>query len=223
MNFKKKIFKFSIFQRFLAFIGYLYILFVCLTSKIRIKNSSLPRTMWSEQKPFILAFWHSQLMMVGYVWKSKSVLNMLASSHSDGRFGAYIAGHFNLKNVSIESKNKSPSLRKIFKILKNGNYIGITPDGPTGPKLKVSEGIIKIAIHSQVPIIPLGFASNKNFELKSWDSFLITYPFAKCNFVWGDPINIPSTTRENEIEKYKIFLEEKINSCISLAKKELNA
>ena len=185
MSFKKKIFKFSIFQKILAFIGYLYILLVCYTSKIQIINSELPEKLWRENKPFILAFWHGQLMMIGHVWKSKAVLNMLASSHSDGRFGAYIAGHFNLKNVSIMSKNKSPSLRKVFKILKDRNYIGITPDGPRGPNKKVSEGIIKIAIHSQVPIIPLGFASNKNLKLKSWDSFLITYPFSKCRFVWG--------------------------------------
>ena len=223
MSFKKKIFKYSLVQRFLAYIGYLYILIFCLTSRINIKNNMLAKKMWHEKKPFILAFWHSQLMMVGYAWKSKSVLNMLASSHSDGRFGAYIAGHFNLKNVSIMAKNKSPSLRKVFKILNDGNYIGITPDGPRGPNRKVSEGIIKIAIHSQVPIIPLGFASNKNFELKSWDSFLITYPFAKCNFVWGEPINIPSSTKDSEIEKYKIILEEKINFCISSAKSELNA
>ncbi len=129
MSFKKKIFKFSISQKILAFIGYLYILFVCYTSKIQIINSKLPEKLWRENKPFILAFWHGQLMMIGYVWKSKAVLNMLASSHSDGRFGAYIAGHFNLKNVSIMSKNKSPSLRKVFKILKDRNYIGITPDG----------------------------------------------------------------------------------------------
>ena len=179
--------------------------------------------MWQERKPFILAFWHSQLMMVGYVWKSKTVLNMLASSHSDGRFGAYIAGHFNLKNISIKSKNKSPSLRQIFKILNDGHYIGITPDGPRGPNRKVSEGIIKIAINSQVPIIPLGFASTKNFTLKSWDSFLITYPFSKCNFVWGDPIVIPSSTKENEIEEYKTLLEEKINYCMSAAQSNLDA
>ena len=194
MSFKKKIFKFSISQKILAFIGYLYILFVCYTSKIQIINSELPEKLWRENKPFILAFWHGQLMMIGHVWKSKAVLNMLASSHSDGRFGAYIAGHFNLKNVSIMSKNKSPSLRKVFKILKDRNYIGITPDGPRGPNKKVSEGIIKIAIHSQVPIIPLGFASNKNLKLKSWDSFIITYPFSKCRFVWGEPIIIPSET-----------------------------
>ena len=223
MSIKKKIFKFSITQKFLAYLGYIYILFVGMTSKIIIKNEDYSINMWNEKKPFILAFWHSQLMMVGYVWKSKAVLNMLASSHSDGRFGAYIAGHFNLKNISIESKNKSPSLRQIFKILNNGHYLGVTPDGPRGPNQKVSEGIIKIAINSQVPIIPLGFASNRNFKLKSWDSFLITFPFSKCNFVWGDPIIIPSTTKDTDIEKYKIFLEEKINYCTSTAQSNLNA
>ena len=219
----KKIFKYSLLQKFLAYVGYIYILFVCITSKIKIKNDQLSKKMLLDKKPFILAFWHSQLMMVGYVWKSKNTLNMLASSHSDGRFGSYIAGHFNLKNISIMAKNKSPSLRKVFKILNEKNYIGITPDGPRGPNKKVSEGIIKIAMHSQVPIIPLGFASNKNFKLNSWDSFLITYPFSKCNFVWGEPITIPSSTKENEIEKYKIFLEDKINSCVTIAQSELNA
>ena len=223
MSFKKKLFKFSIAQKFLAYIGYLYILFVGITSKIEIINQEFSNKMLKERRPFILAFWHGQLMMIGHVWKSKAVLNMLASSHSDGRFGAYIAGHFNLKNISIEAKNKSPSLRKVFKILNNGNYLGVTPDGPRGPSQKVSEGIIKIAINSQVPIVPLGFASSKNFKLKSWDSFLITYPFSKCKFIWGDPITIPQTTKDAEIEMYRLFLEEKINSCIHTAKSKLDA
>ena len=222
MIFKKKIFKYSLTQKILAYLGYIYILLVGLTSKIDIKNDKFSNKMWNEKKPFILAFWHSQLMMIGFVWKSKTTLNMLASSHSDGRFGAYIAEHFNLKNISIEARNKSPSLRQIFKILNNGNYLGITPDGPRGPNQKVSEGIIKIAINSQVPIVPLGFASNRNFKLKSWDSFLITYPFSKCKFVWGKPINIPPKTKDNEIEKYKEILENEINFCMTLAQTELD-
>ncbi len=221
MSFKKKIFKLYFIQKFLAFFGYLYILFVGMTSKIDISNDSLSNKMWLEKKPFILAFWHGQLMMINYVWKCNTALNMLASSHSDGRFGSYIGSYFNLKNIPIEAKNKSPSLRKVFKILNSGHYIGITPDGPRGPNQKVSEGIIKIAINSQIPIIPLGFASDKNFKLRSWDSFLITYPFAKCNFVWGEPMKIPPSTKENEIEKYKTQLEEKINYCISEAQLKL--
>ena len=223
MNFKKKLFKFSLVQKILAYLGYLYILIVFFTSNINVENNKLPQKFWDQKRPFILAFWHSQLMMIGYVWKTKSVLNMLASNHSDGRFGAYIAGNFNLKNISIMAKNKSPSLRQVFKILTNGKYIGITPDGPRGPNQKVSDGIIKIANHSQVPIIPLGFASNKNFKLKSWDSFLITYPFAKCNFVWGEPISIPEKINEGDIEKYKTIIEKKINACIYKAKSKLDA
>ncbi len=223
MNYKKRILKISIIQKFLAYFCYLYILLVGTTSKIKIKNEKFSEKMWNEKKPFILAFWHSQLMLISFAWKSKIVLNILASSHSDGRFGSYVGEHLNLKNISVAAKNKSPSLRQIFKILKNSDYIGITPDGPRGPNKKVSEGIIKIAINAQVPIIPLGFASSKNFHLKSWDSFTITYPFSKCSFVWGDPISIPKSTKESEIEDYKILLEEKINSCISLANLELNA
>ena len=106
----KKIFKYSLFQKFLAYIGYIYILFVCITSKIKIKNDQLSKKMLLNKEPFILAFWHSQLMMVGYVWNSKNTLNMLASSHSDGRFGSYIAGHFKLKNISIIFRNVSEDI-----------------------------------------------------------------------------------------------------------------
>ena len=45
-------------------------------------------------------------------------------------------------------------------------YIGITPDGPRGPNQKVSDGIIKISKATQVPIIPIGFASSKFRTIK---------------------------------------------------------
>ena len=124
---------------------------------------------------------------------------------------------------SLDDLTQNQFSLMINKILKDRNYIGITPDGPRGPNKKVSEGIIKIAIHSQVPIIPLGFASSKNFKLKSWDSFLITYPFSKCRFVWGEPITIPSSTKDDDLDKYKNFLEGKINDCMESAEKNLNA
>ena len=87
-----------------------------------------------------------------------------------------------------------------LKLIREEQYIGITPDGPRGPKQKVSEGIIKISRKSQVPIIPIGFASSKNRKLKSWDSFLITKPFARCAFVWGNSIIIPKNCKDKTNE-----------------------
>ncbi len=223
MKFRKKILKLVLVQKFLAFVGSLFIKSVALTSEIKIKNSDNIENLWKNKKPFILAFWHGQLMMISYVWKSNYELNILASGHSDGRFGSYLGKYFKLNNIPINSKNKSKSLRDALVILKNSKCIGITPDGPRGPSQKVSEGAIKISKISKVPIVPLGFASNKNFKLKSWDSFLITLPFSKCVFFWGEPILIKDDVSEVEIEDYKNIVEEKINKCVYLAKKELNA
>ena len=223
MKIKKKIIKNFFVQHFLAFIIFLYIRLVNATSVIIEKNTHTPEYYWNNNKPFILAFWHSQLMMISFCWKSKTKINILASGHSDGRFGAIVGNYFKLNNIQTSSTKKSISLKPVFKLLKNSNCIGITPDGPRGPKEKVSRGIIKVAKTTQVPMIPVGFAASKVKQLKSWDSFLITQPFSKCAFVWGESMLIPKDCKESEIEELKKRLELKINNCISLAKKEINA
>ena len=140
---------------------------VKITSKFQYENQDIPEKYWKNKKPFILAFWHNQLMTISFAWKINKKINILASGHRDGRFGSIVGKYFNLNNIPIYKENKNYSLRSLFKLIREEQYIGITPDGPRGPNKKVSEGIIKIAINSQVPIIPLGFSSNKNFQLKS--------------------------------------------------------
>jgi lysophospholipid acyltransferase (LPLAT)-like uncharacterized protein len=223
MKIKKKIIRNFFIQHFLAFITFLYIKLVSATSVIVEKNTHYPEYYWNNNKPFILAFWHSQLMMISFCWKSNTKINILASGHSDGRFGALVGNYFKLNNIQTSSGEKSISLKPIFKLLKNSNYIGITPDGPRGPNKKVSNGIIKISKTTQVPIIPVGFASSKFNQLKSWDSFLFTKPFSKCSFVWGESISIPKNITDNEIKVLRKKLEIRINNCIDLAKKEINA
>ena len=217
MHIKKKLLKNFFVQYILGFFTFLYIRAVNLTSSIQFENESIPKKFWNNDKPFILAFWHSQLMMIGFSWKKNKNVNILASGHSDGRFGAIVGKYLNLNNIQASKKNKSISLRSIFKLLNDNNYIGMTPDGPRGPKEIVSEGIIKIAKSSKVPIIPIGFWSSKNYKLKSWDSFLITLPFSKCSFVWNKPLEIPNNIQEYQIHHYQELLQEKINQSVKKA------
>tara|TARA_Y100000590_G_C15289228_1_gene851835 strand:- start:53 stop:721 length:669 start_codon:yes stop_codon:yes gene_type:complete len=218
MKIKKILLKNFIIQNFLGFLVSIYIYFVKITSSIKYENEKIPEEYWKKNKPFILAFWHSQLMMIGFAWKNNKKINIIASGHSDGRFGAIVGKYFNLNNIPTYDKNKKISLKNIFKLIKNNNYIGITPDGPRGPKELVSEGIIKIAKKSKTPIISLGFWSSKNFKLSSWDSFLITMPFSKCSFVWNEPINIPYDASDKKLKDYQIMLEKIINESVDKAK-----
>ena len=218
MNIKKRVFKNFIIQNIFGLIVSVYIYIVKITSKINYKNNSVPEYFWKNDRPFILAFWHSQLMMISFSWKSKKKINILASGHSDGRFGAILGKYFNLNNIPTYDKNKNILLRPIFNLLQQKKYIGITPDGPRGPKEKVSEGIIKIAKKSKIPIIPIGFWSSKNFQLKSWDSFLITLPFSKCAFVWGKPIEISKDLKDEDTSYFQNLLQKKIIDCVNEAK-----
>ena len=222
MKIKKKITKNFFVQHFLALITVLYIKLVRVTSVIIDKNIESPNSYWDNNKPFILAFWHSQLLMIKFSWNKNKKLNILASGHSDGQFGGIVAKHLGVNIITISKEKKKINIRPIFQLLKKNNYIGITPDGPRGPKEKVSDGIIKIAKTSKIPIIPVGYWSSKNFSLNSWDSFLITYPFSKSIFTWSDPILIPHNIEGDEIIKFQSILETKINDCIRSSKKELS-
>ena len=218
----KKIIKFKFIQHFLSIIAAIYIYLVKVTSNIEIINLEIPKNYWDNKKPFILAFWHSQLMMISFTWTNEYKINIIASNHSDGRFGALVGRFFNLNNIPRSSKNSNASLKIIYKIVKINQYIGITPDGPRGPKEKVSAGIIKLASSLEIPIIPCGYWSSRNFQLNSWDRFLITLPFSKCYFVWSDPINIEKKIENNNISKQQLILEERLNQLTQKAKKLSN-
>ena len=222
MTIKKKLVKNFIVQNILGLLGFIYICIVKITSQINHKNKSIPEYFLKNKKPFILAFWHNQLLMISFSWKKNKKLNILASGHSDGQFGAIIAKYLGSNTLTISAKKRKVNIRPIFDLLNNNNYIGITPDGPRGPKEKVSDGVIKIAKNSNVPIIPVGFWSSRNFTLNSWDSFLITYPFSKCVFAWSEPILIPNNLSDEEIPKFQLLLENKINDCIQSAKLDLS-
>ena len=217
----KKIIKLKFIQHLLSIIAAIYIFLVRITSNIQIINLKIPKNYWDNRKPFILAFWHSQLMMISFTWSKNTKINVIASKHSDGRFGSIVGKFFKLNNIPHSSKNSNNSLKNIFKLVKEKEYIGITPDGPRGPNKEVSEGIIKLASALEIPIIACGFWSSKNFKLKSWDSFLITLPFSKCCFVWQKPLYIPKNTNEANIIEYQNQIKKMIDDSINIAKKNI--
>ena len=160
-------------------------------------------------------------MMISCVWSKNSKINIIASTHRDGRFGSIIGSFFKLKNIPYSSKDSKLILKNIYKLVKNNEFIGITPDGPRGPNQKVSEGIIKLASSLQIPILPCGFWSSKNFKLNSWDRFLITRPFSNCYFYWSKPIYVEKKFDEQKMKYYRILIENELNSSVQNAKNNI--
>ena len=116
--------------------------------------------------------------------------------------------YFDIKTIiGSSSKGGSEAIRNIIKSLKSGISIGMTPDGPRGPRMKINSAIIKIASLTGNKIVPLSYSVKKKIFLNSWDKFLVALPFGKGCFIWGKPIKIKKNISNNEDLKLSNKLE----------------
>ncbi|WP_417841960.1 lysophospholipid acyltransferase family protein [Terasakiella sp.] len=211
MSLLKSITKSDGFRKILCWIGAQYIRFVYVTGRWQIVNGEAAQQYWDADKPFILAFWHGRILLMPYCWNRKKAIHMLISQHRDGQLIARTVGHFGIQTIEgSTSKGGATALRSMLKSLKNGECIGITPDGPRGPRMRASNGVVNVAKMAQVPVIPCAFGSVTRKHVRSWDRFCVAFPFSKGVFVWGNPIHVPKEAKGAELEAYRLKVEEEL-------------
>ena len=213
----KKILRTKLAYSVICWVGAKYIKFVSFTNSWSFINKKYVENLWKKNEAFILCFWHGRLLMMPLSWNKEKKINVLISTHSDGQLLSKTVKHFNIETITgSSSKGGSEAIRNIVKSLKSGISIGMTPDGPRGPRMKVNSAIIKIASLTGHKIVPLSYSVKKKFFLNSWDKFLVALPFGKGCFVWGKPIKIKKNISTNEDLKLSKRLE---NNLLKLTKK----
>ena len=81
--------------------------------------------------------------MMPLSWNKKKKINVLISAHPDGQLLSNTVKHFKIDTIiGSSSKGSSMALRNIIRSLKSGISIGITPDGPRGPKMKINSATL---------------------------------------------------------------------------------
>jgi lysophospholipid acyltransferase (LPLAT)-like uncharacterized protein len=210
----KKLLRNSVVQTILCQLAVLYIRVVRATGTWKIEGEAQANEYHESGRPFILAFWHGRLLMMNYAWRHRSQVNMLISSHPDGQMVARAMSRFGVQSiVGSTTRGGWSAMRTMVKTLRSGGIVGITPDGPQGPRMRASNGIITIARMADAPIIPLAFSAARRRVLGTWDQFVLPLPFARGVFLWGNPIHVPTDADEAAMESRRLELE---NSLIEL-------
>ena len=79
---------------------------------------------------------------------------MLISGHRDGKIISKAVSHLGIETIHGSSnKNKISSAKQILTELNDIILVGITPDGPRGPKQKIKEGLVSM----QKELVPLSY------------------------------------------------------------------
>lgn len=205
-------------RRVLCRIGAIYIRLVHASGRWRTIGDDIPRHYWDAGTPFILAFWHGRLLMMPYCWDPAQPIHMLISQHRDGRLIADTVAHFGIDTVSgSSSKGGAGALRAMVRHLKAGECVGVTPDGPRGPRMRASDGIVAAARLSGAPIIPATYSSTAGRNLGSWDRFLVARPFSSGVVLWGTPIHVAGDADAAAMEIARQELEDSLNAITNEA------
>jgi lysophospholipid acyltransferase (LPLAT)-like uncharacterized protein len=168
---------------------------------------------------YIFAFWHNRIFFLPYLFRKhwharqRKRVAVLVSASKDGEKLARVLEKFNLVCVRGSSSRRGrQALRELQQLVRDGHDIGITPDGPRGPKYVVQDGVISLAQLTGATIVPVTYLLEWKFTAKSWDSFMIPLPFGRCVVRLGPPMIVPRETDEAGRENKRLELENVLKS-----------
>ena len=185
-----------------------YIRLVYRTNRWTVEGEEAPRRLIADGRAFIGAFWHGRMLMIPMGWQRMAPMHMLISAHRDGRIIADAVSYFGIQTIAGSTRRGgSSALRNMLKKLKEGDCVAITPDGPRGPAMSVSIGIVNAARLAEVPIVPITYATSRRRILPSWDHFHVALPFGRGVFLWGEPIEIAPDLSEAELDQTRSLIE----------------
>lgn len=91
--------------------------------------------------------------------------------------------------------------------VKNGHDIGITPDGPRGPRYQMNMGVIKLAQLTGAKLMPVHMRFDRAFRLRTWDGFMLPLPFSGVEIEFAEPYTVPRRMTDEECERQRAELE----------------
>jgi len=160
-----------------------------------------------SSKESIFVFWHGELLMLifGYRdYRNSNNIDTIISEHGDGEIISRVLKLFGGGSIrGSSSKGGLKALKGAFMALKNGRDIGITPDGPRGPRHSVANGVVIIAQKKNVPLITMNVKASSAWRMSSWDKFSIPKPFCRLDFYYSDPFYVTDESLESAKEMIK--------------------
>ena len=206
----------------LSWLAARYIRLVWITGRWRIENADIADRMIADGTPFIACFWHGRMLMIPNAWKYDSRMSILISHHRDGVFISRTLAHLGIGTIAgSSSRGGGGALVSMVRALKRGEYMGITPDGPRGPRMRAAPGAAAAARLSGAVLLPVSYSASCRRVLSSWDRFVVPFPFTRGIVRIGQPIEVARNADEDALERARHRLETELISLTDALDTEL--
>jgi lysophospholipid acyltransferase (LPLAT)-like uncharacterized protein len=161
-------------------------------------------------KPVIFALWHGRLFFPMYCRRNHGI-HVLVSEHRDGDIIASSLDSAGFRTVrGSTTRGGSRALVKLIELVRGGEQIAFTPDGPLGPRWKFQPGAVYVAAKTGLPVVPITGSARRAVYFGSWDSFQLPLPFTRGVLVIGEPYHVTGGIEGGNIEFHRAELERRL-------------
>jgi len=192
-------------EQLLPAIGRLIIILLGSSLKWRIEDPHQTLTRL-DSKPYLVTFWHNRILLIPYIYSElfpERRATTLISPSRDGQWITSIIEQFGFRAIRGSSSKKATTAYRALlqEIKKENSDIGITPDGPRGPRYQAQAGVFRLSQQTGRPILPITYHIQHKIELNSWDRFQIPLPLSEITLVIGLPRVISTDLTEEEFQR----------------------
>lgn len=137
--------------------------------------------------PTIFAFWHRTLLICAHRFRNHNIAILISSSF-DGELIARTVALLGFHPVrGSSSRGGASGLRALAQAYAEGHICAFTADGPRGPNMIAKPGPVQLAQLTGAPWVGAYHAQpSRQWELNSWDRFIIPKPFSTVTFAWPE-------------------------------------
>lgn len=201
-----------------------YMALVQHTTRWEVRRDGAMREIAARGGGAIGAFWHGRLLMSIAFWPPGTQQTaILVSRSADGDIIARAAAHHKVLGIrgssrkqrrdgTHDEKGAMSAFRAMVRHVEQGGVMAITPDGPKGPRMRVTAGALRLAEATGAPLLAASWSVRARKVFNSWDRFVLPLPFSRGVIIWSDPYYLPENPDAADREAARVWLEETLNA-----------
>ncbi|MGE0143998.1 MAG: lysophospholipid acyltransferase family protein [Planctomycetota bacterium] len=160
--------------------------------------------------PVILVLWHGRMLMGAATHRGHGY-SVLVSPSGDGEIAVRVLARLDFRAFrGSASRGGARALRELAGEVVAGRSVGLTPDGPRGPRHAFNAGAAWLARATGAPIVAVAFATDRARRLRSWDRFTIPKFRARVRVEYLAPVRVPPTASDAELERCSASLRDRL-------------
>ena len=154
----------------------------------------------------IYCMWHEDLVFLGGLVADTGA-HVVISKSRDGQRIARIMQQLGFRPIRGSSSRGGASAA--LEVLRLGGKVnvGITVDGPRGPRRTMQPGAVFLASRTGMPLVAVGLGYHRAWRAPSWDRMAFALPFSRAVVSASAAISVPPDLNGDDLVRHQQRLE----------------